>query len=214
MKGQIYYLHNHGSYKKTGSPFHRRSCPFPKHEGDTLSCNKSMITVLFKNCNHFSQDLYDQAIDRLQIHMIECSCGRKGCLIRYGHYKRSVKYMSGLILLSVQRVWCKECKTSHALLPSLLVPYSQIPLRDQQEILLCTLNGISPEMVMERNFLVDENHIKHILRRFKKHWKERLASLHISLLEHLTVPCLLSYSMQFLQIRRTRNKLCTLANIA
>lgn len=152
-------------------------------------------------------------IEHLQIHMMECSCGRKGCLIRYGRYIRSVKYLSDLILLSVQRVWCKECKTSHALLPSLLVPYSQIPLRDQQEILACMEDGIIPEKVMERNFLVDENHIKHILRRFKKHWKERLAALHLSILEHLTIPCLNSYRMQFMQIRRTPNKLYALTNI-
>lgn len=146
--------------------------------------------------------------------MVECTCGKKGCLIRYGHYRRYVKFMSVLIELCVQRVWCKECETSHALLPSLIVPYSQIPLKDQQEILACADSGKVPEAVMERNFLVDENHVKYLLRQFKKHWKERLASLRLSLLDHLTIPCLDTYSMQFMQIHGTPNKLCTLTNIA
>lgn len=172
-----------------------------------------MITVLFEDCKDFSQDLYDQTIGQLQLHRMECTCGRKGCLIRYGHYKRYVKFMSCFILLCVQRVWCKECETSHALLPSLLVPYSRIPLKDQQEILACRNIGQNPESVMERNFLVDENHIKYILRQFKKHWKERLATLRLSLLDPLTVPCLDFYSMQFMQIRGTPNKLYTQTNI-
>lgn len=117
--------------------------------------------------------------------------------------------MSCFILLCVQRVWCKECETSHAL----LVPYSQIPLKDQQEILACRNIGQNPESVMERNFLVDENHIKYILRQFKKHWKERLATLRLSLLDPLTVPCLDFYSMQFMQIRGTPNKLYTQTNM-
>lgn len=172
-----------------------------------------MITVLFQDCKDFSQELYDRTIDGLQLHMVGCTCGRKGCLIRYGHYKRYVKFMSTLIPLCIQRVWCKECETSHALLPSPLVPYSQIPLEDQQEILACRESGKSPEAVMGRNYLVDENHVKYISRQFKKHWKERLAALRLSLTDYLTVPCLGSYSMQFMQIRRTPNKLCVQTNI-
>ncbi len=172
-----------------------------------------MITVLFQDCKDFSQDIYDQAIGSLQLHQIECTCERKGCLIRYGHYKRSVKFMSTLIPLCIQRVRCKECGASHALSPSLLVPYSQIPLEDQQEILACREGGKSPEAVMERNYLVDENHVKYIYRQFKKHWKERLATLCLSLTDHLTVPCLDFYSMQFMQIRKTPNKLCVQTNI-
>lgn len=166
-----------------------------------------MITVIFKDCNDFSQNVYDQTISSIQLHTVECTCGKRGCLILYGHYRRCVKFMSALIRLSVQRVWCKECRTSHALIPSLLVPYSQIPLRDQQEILDCADNGIVPLAVMERNFLIDENNIKHIIRQFKKHWKQRLLSLGLSILDDLAVPCLLSYARQFMQVQRTRNKL-------
>lgn len=173
---------------------------------------KTMITVLFKDCNSFSQDSYDLAIDELQLHMVKCTCGRSGCLIRYGHYPRQMKLMSDLLCLIVQRVWCKECGTSHALIPSLLVPYSQIPLDDQQEILECVENGLSPEPVMDRNILIDENHVKYIVRQFRRHWEQRILSLGLSLSDHLTIPSLTAFSRQFMQVHRTRNILFSPTN--
>ena len=171
-----------------------------------------MITVLMEDCNGFSQDLYKKLIDSLQLHMVECTCGRKGCLIFFGHYRRKVKYLSNTIRICVQRVCCKECGKTNALIPSLLVPYSQIPLRDQQEIMYAMDSASSPEPVMERNNLIDENHIKYIFSQFKKHWKQRLLSLGLSLLDNLTSPCLYAFSRQFMQIHRTRNRLCSFTN--
>lgn len=193
--------------------FPSRSCLSQYTKGNTLTyTNKTMITVLFKDCNYFSQDFYNQTIDHLQLHMVQCTCGKKGCLIRYGHYQRHVKYLSELLPLVVQRVRCKECGTSHALLPSVLVPYSQIPLEDQQEILGCVVAGTSPDSVMDKNYLIDENNVKHIIRQFKKHWKQRILSLGLSPSDSLTVPCLTIYLRQFMQIHRTRNILFCATN--
>lgn len=171
-----------------------------------------MITVPFENCNVFSQNSYDQVMDGLQLGMVECPCGKKGCLILYGHYSRSVKLASGLLRLDVQRVWCRECKKAHALLPSLLVPYSQVTLEDQQDILRCVEDGVSPAPVMERNHLIDENNVKYIIRQYIKHWKERLRALGLSLADCLAIPCLKEYSRQFMQIHRIRNKLFSCTN--
>ncbi len=173
-----------------------------------------MITVIFEGRNDFSQDDYDCVVDSLQLHRVKCTCGKIGCLIRYGRYKRSVKLNSVLIRLSIQRVRCTECMASHALIPSILVPYSQIPLHDQQRILDCAEKGINPEPVMQNNLLIDENNIKYIIRQFKKHWKQRLLSAALDILDDLTSPCLCIYSRQFMQIHRTRNKLCTCTNTA
>ena len=173
-----------------------------------------MITIPFEDCNVFSQNFYNQVTNDLQIHMMECTCGKKGCLIRYGHYSRYVKLASDLLLLSVQRVWCKECETSHALLPSLLVPYSQITLEDQQAILHSVERGESPVPVMERNILIDENNVKYIVRQFRKHWKERIRSLGLSLSDCLASCSIMAYSRQFMQIHRTRNKLFSCTNTA
>lgn len=171
-----------------------------------------MITVLFEDCNDFSQNFYDQVLDDLQLHMVECTCGKKGCLIRYGYYRRYVKLASGFLLLTVQRVWCRKCGTSHALIPSLLVPYSQITLADQQTVLRCAESGKSPVPIMESNNLIDENNVKYIIRQFKKHWKERIRSLGLSLSDSLSIRCIMAYSRQFMQIHRTQNKLFSCTN--
>lgn len=173
-----------------------------------------MITIIFERCNHFSQIHYDCVIDNLQLHMVECTCGKKGCLIRYGHYKRCVKINSLLVPLSLQRVLCKECRCSHALIPSILVPYSQIPLRDQQQILYYAEKGQNPEPLLQNNVLIDENNVKYIIRQFRRHWKQRLLSAALGIMDDLTAACLCVYSRQFMQIRGTRNKLCTCTNTA
>lgn len=70
------------------------------------------------------------------------------------------------------------------------------------------------EPIMENNLLIDENNIKYIIRQFRKHWKQRLLSAALNIMDDLTASCLAVYSRQFMQIRRTRNKLCTCTNTA
>lgn len=192
--------------KKTGPKLWRAGPVLCPHKRALPYCAyKTMITILFKDCNGFSQDFYDNTVSQLQLHMLKCPCGKSGCLIRYGHYRRKIKFMSSLLSLAVQRVWCKECCCTHALIPSTLVPYSQIPLRDQQELLGCLENHRPADDAMLRNLLIDENNAKYILRQFRRHWKQRLLSAHLSLSDPLPIPCLSLYSRQFMQIHRTRN---------
>ena len=114
----------------------------------------------------------------------------------------------------IQRVWCKQCGTSHAILLSAFVPYSQICLDDQQQILIRMENGSSYEPVMKNNLLIDENNIKYIIRQFRRHWEQRILSIGKTLSDNLTIPCLSAYSRQFMQIHRTRNILYAPANTA
>ena len=164
-----------------------------------------MITVLFPSDKPFSEDLYYAFLQTLNLFLIECTCHTKGCLIFHGWYERKVKLPSRLLTLSVQRVRCKECGKTHALIPSLLVPYSQITLKDQQDILILAESGLPPEDVMERNALIDENHVRYIIRQYKKHWKERLLSISLTIRDSLVIPCLSAFSRQFMQIHKTPN---------
>ena len=184
----------------------RRSCLQSHAKGITLLLqDRIMITIIFDNCNTLSQDVYDQMIDRLPIHRLICSCKKSGHLILYGHYKRSARFFSTTILLSIQRVWCKACHKSHALIPSLIIPYSQIPLGDQQQIIDCAEHGKPFGHILSRNLLIDENNVKYILRQYQKHWKQRLLSIGLNTSDALTVPCLSVYLRQFMQIHRTPN---------
>lgn len=206
--GLFYVILNSVTNKKRQDPYfaEHRSCLCQYTQGFALTrTTNTMITVLFKNYNYFSQNSYDSALDELQLHTLKCTCGKFGCLIRYGHYRRHVKIMSERLTLIVQPVWCKKCGTSHALLPSFLVPYSQVTLDDQQEIPKCVDNGTSPETVMERNLLIDENNVKYIIRQFRRHWEQCILSLGLSLKDSLVIPSLTAFSRQFMQIHRTRN---------
>ena len=211
--GDKYSIEEGDSNEKDRSNLPCRPVFLPTAPGAMLLCaiTNIMITVIFKDCNHFSQKVYDRMIVGLQLFQAQCTCGKKGCLIRYDRY---VKLNSDLVRLSIQRVFCTECGASHALIPSILVPYSQIPLHDQQQILDHAEKGQDMEPIMENNLLIDENNIKYIIRQFKKHWKQRLLSAALNILDDLTASCLAVYSRQFMQVHRTRNKLCTCTNTA
>ena len=164
-----------------------------------------MITIPIEDCNTFSQKSYDDYIKSLDIRMMKCKCGHCGCLTFYGHYTRCLKLLGLCITLSIWRVKCSSCGRTHALIPSLIVPYSQIPRQDQQEILASYDEGKSVNPVLERNCGIDESHVRHIIRRFKYFWKERIHALCLTLHDQLSEKCLSVFSLQFMQIHKTWN---------
>ena len=168
-----------------------------------------MITFLDKENNPLSQKSYDSAVLCLQFHQLTCSCGHSGCLNVHGYYKRKVKSPSGSFLLKVCRVMCSECGKTHAILPSSIVPYSQIPLICCHQIISDLICGNKVVSVCDNYPDVDENNVKSVIRRYIRHWKEKLLSEHISLspTDSLIRQCFSHYSMQFLQIHRTTNRL-------
>jgi len=90
-----------------------------------------------------------------------------------------------------------------------MVPFSQIPLSDQQRICNDYEEGRSVSMVCETNPSIDENNVKSILRNYRLCWREKLRSLRIGLvpLGTLILSCFSDYSSQFMQIRRRVNRL-------
>ena len=193
--------------EKTGTtPSQSRSClSYQYTKGPCPRADRIMITIPIENCNSFSQKSYDDFVFGLQPHLMKCKCGCCGGLIFYGHYKRHLKLLGLSLTLIIQRVKCSFCGKTHALIPSLIVPYSQIPREDQQEILELHEAGRSSAPVLDRNCQIDESHVRHIIRRYKQFWKERIISLALSLRDHLTEACLSVYSLQFMQIHRTWN---------
>ena len=94
-----------------------------------------------------------------------------------------------------------------AILLSSLVPCSLISLQDQQRIIYCAYTSGRCSDVMEQNPLVDENNVKHILRQFRRYWKERILSLCLLVADELVLPCFSRFSMQFMQVRHIQNVL-------
>ncbi len=82
----------------------------------------------------------------------ECcpKCGAKGELIRWGRYKRSVKTGEKKYGLEIQRVRCKRCGTTQALLPNFGHAYRHYQLRLMQKaIWMYLFVGLGIERLME-----------------------------------------------------------------
>lgn len=161
-----------------------------------------MIAVLVGNCNSFSQVLYNNMIDKLEIHKIECTCGRKSCLIRYGYYKRKLKCNDEILTLEIVRLKCSECGRTHAVLPSIVVPYSQIMLQTQLNIIVAYETRSSADCC---TLTIDENNIKNVIRNYLNFWREKILSLKITLsdVHKLILLCHAHFRMLFMQIKKT-----------
>ena len=122
-----------------------------------------MITIFVKDCNQISQSFYNSVVFDLPFHQLTCSCSHSACLSVHGYYWRSVKLPSGTLRLRVCRVKCSECGTTHALLLSSMVPFSQIPLSEQQRICNDYEEGCCVSMVCETNPSIDENNVKYCM---------------------------------------------------
>lgn len=171
-----------------------------------------MITISVENFNTFSQRFYDSVIALVQIHQLTCKCGHSACLTIHGYYYRNVQTPEGKVMIRICRVKCSECGKTHALLLSSFVPYSQVPVGEQQEIAVSVEDGQPIREIYDDHPHIDDNCIKSIIRRYKKHWKERLVSESITLspLPGLIRHCFTLYSAQFMQIRSTSNTLFSL----
>lgn len=176
---------------------------------DGSATDKDMITVITEECNEISQEFYDAAMDSIQICQMECSCRHCGCLVGHGHYTRSIKTALGKVSLSVRRVQCSFCSTTHALLLSGIVPYSQVLLADHAAIASSYENGKNGMEVMDRNPELSPSQIFYILSLYIRFWRQRLLSerLLLSPLHVLTQSCIRLFRHQFMQIKNTRNLL-------
>lgn len=149
---------------------------------------------------------YNNSISELQIHQISCPCCHHHNLCWHGCYKRKVFTNSNggdKVTLKVSRLKCQFCEATHALLPQNLVPYQQIPLDIQTDVITQSANR-STEEILAENICLDECNVKSIIARFRHHWEERLgcASLDFSSVPLLIQSCISIYRRQFMQIRR------------
>ncbi len=168
-----------------------------------------MITVIVQDCNNFSQDFYDSVVRSIQMHQLKCSCGHSACLHIHGYYKREVHSSAGCYTLCIQRVKCTECGRTHAILLSSIVPYQQIALEDQRITVQAFEEHGDTMQACTPSDAIDENNVKSIIRRYRRHWREKLRSEGISLdgWAGLVRGCFACFSAQFMQIHRSQNSL-------
>lgn len=93
-----------------------------------------MITIFVGEHNPLTPNFYNNLIAQLQFHRLTCTCGHSGCLSVHGYYIRSLKVPAGKLFFRICRLICSCCHHTHALLPSFMVPYSQISMNEQAEV--------------------------------------------------------------------------------
>lgn len=166
-----------------------------------------MITLFVQKNNPLTPNFYNKVIHNLPFHRLTCPCGHSACLSIHGYYQRYIKTPFGKVRFRICRVKCSCCSHTHALLLSSMVPYSQISLSEQVTILSNFEMNSSQEDMMHSNPSIDESSYRHIIRSYKKHWKEKLLSERIGLRPILSLikNCFLFFSRQFMQIKRTSN---------
>ncbi|MDW2799651.1 DUF6431 domain-containing protein [Clostridium boliviensis] len=166
-----------------------------------------MITVFTDFCNPISQDFYDKTIAKVQFHQLTCTCGHSGGLTIHGYYYRSIKSEESVIRLHICRVKCSYCGTTHALLLSSIVPYSQTSLFDQVRIISCYEDSGDFSAIMNQTPSIDENIIRSVIRRYFQHWMQRLLSAGISFdpAFFFIRRCFSFFKRQFMQIKITPN---------
>ena len=91
--------------------------------------------MILKITNDFNlilnKDDYQAFVNAIDLLSLHCPvCGVVGLFILYGHYTRFViidDLSSGecKIQIPVQSIQCTQCKSTHALLPTNFVPYTQ-----------------------------------------------------------------------------------------
>ena len=167
-----------------------------------------MITGIFNSFKGITPEIYGKVTSNIPLYQLRCNCGHAGCLVRHGYYRRRLKTRQGTIVLCILRVKCKECGRTHAILPELVVPYSQIPADLQQHMLLYPLGSPDLEALMQSNSDITESNILAIRSRYRKHWKERLLTMGRELQEDIAALIREAFSFfhrQFMQIRRGIN---------
>lgn len=168
-----------------------------------------MITVICENFNTLDikvknmQDLYDDLfLPQINFSELKCSCGNTHCLTKHAYYKRTLKTALGSWRIKILRVKCSVCKRTHAVLVDLIVPYSQVLLKQHIEIITTPLHLLENLMIQ---YNIDESQVHYIKNQYHKHWLHRIHEYKIIMNDTIVATCFQFFKKQFMQIKNTVN---------
>lgn len=137
-----------------------------------------MITFLTAHYNTYSQQNYDDDVNNIDFSNIRCTCGATGHFHYHASYRRYLIIDNNdEITIIIKRIKCDSCNKTHALLPSIIIPYrilsNPVVIRIIESYrhvtdslsLLAKITGLSLECV------------KYLIKFYNKQHKERLLSL-------------------------------------
>ena len=157
-----------------------------------------MITLKVDNLNReISQKLYDEIIESVDIHLLECTCKRHNMVV-HGYYSRKIKTNNGNIELVILRVRCKDCGKTHAVLISFIVPYQSI----EMSVLIDIIDDGDIEKIMSANPSIDEISVYRVKKRFKSRYKSWMKSLNLTFEDDLVFLSFEYFKSNFMQIHK------------
>ena len=157
-----------------------------------------MITLKVDNLNReISQKLYDEILESVDIHLLECTCKRHNMVV-HGYYSRNIKTHNGNIELVIMRVRCKDCGKTHAVLISFIVPYQSIEI----SVLIDIIDDGDIEKIMADNLSIDELDIFRVKERFRLRYKSFMKSLNLTFEDDLVFLSFKYFKSNFMQIHK------------
>ena len=143
-----------------------------------------MIILSSKKSNTFFKEIIQNYLNTVNFGPLECPNCHSHDICRWGFYNRNVIFFSDESktnfesdIIKIQRVRCKSCGKTHALLPIGIIPYKQLTTEIIIEIIL-SISSTSIEITFSKFNFISESTIKKIWLDFKKK--------HFSLLSILT----------------------------
>lgn len=136
-----------------------------------------MISQKSKKIKYLTQSIYDDYVYSLQLEECTCFCGAKGRFQWHGTYSRYIKTPLGRYRVRIQRVKCKSCHHTHALMPESIIPYSHIVYADTVDLICAYEKGESYQLILNQNPELTEANLYRTIRNYRRHWRERLLSL-------------------------------------
>lgn len=132
-----------------------------------------MISSVVRVFNNFSQIHYDafEVEFIASMHLVACpnkKCDSVGTFVVHAHYYRYYGYGKQQFRLRVLRIRCKECNTTHAVLPVCIIAYSPFPTDICCQIIYMKLQGKKSYSSIGSTFDTDKRTIKRIVNRFVK----------------------------------------------
>lgn len=140
-----------------------------------------MIILISKKINSYFKKNLINYINTNNYGILTCpNCGSNE-YIRWGHYERNVIFFNEggtcleSFILNIQRIKCKSCNKTHALLPFGIIPYKQFNDVVISEILFKALNTNVNEISTKYN--IDCSLINKWIYQFKKFHFFRISTL-------------------------------------
>lgn len=142
----------------------------------TKLCLSTFIMIsLNVNCVKSVKQTLEKYSNTINYGILECPICHSHKMIGWGHYNRNVIYKDKKIIIEeveINRVRCKSCKHTHALLPTGLIPYKQISNELLIEILEQSEEKSNEKVAFEYNFGIET--IKRWSNQFKKYFFKKL----------------------------------------